>query len=68
MVMKYFISLFSIPIPQVTTTSVVIRVEDVNDNYPQFEQNEYLRVVQELATEFQPTLIIQVGVDARLAS
>lgn len=44
-----------------TTTSVVIMIEDVNDNYPVFEQNEYLRVVQELATEFQPTLIIQVS-------
>ena len=46
---------------QVTTTSVTIRVLDVNDNYPQFDQKQYKRVVQEGATTFLPPLVIQVS-------
>ncbi len=44
---------------QVTTTSVEIEVEDVNDNYPKFELPEYLRVVQEGDTGFRPPLVVQ---------
>lgn len=46
---------------QVTTTSAEIDVEDVNDNYPKFELEEYLRVVEEGDTSFRPPLVIQVG-------
>ena len=41
-----------------TTTAVTLHVTDVNDNYPAFEQEEYVRVVQELAEELQPALVV----------
>ncbi len=42
---------------------MLIHVDDVNDNFPIFEQLEYLRVVPERATDFQPSLVIEVPID-----
>ena len=44
---------------QVTTTGVTINIEDVNDNLPRFEQNEYARAIDEGADHFEPPLIIK---------
>lgn len=44
---------------QISTTALHIRVQDVNDNYPIFDQDEYLRVVEEQAMDFDVPLIIQ---------
>ncbi len=45
---------------QVTTVSVNVRIQDVNDNYPQFEKKQYRRVIEEDATEFRPQFFIKV--------
>lgn len=47
------------PYSQISTTALHIRVQDVNDNYPIFDQDEYLRVVEEQAMDFDVPLIIQ---------
>lgn len=44
---------------QVTTTGVRINIEDVNDNLPRFEGDEYARVIEEGADHFEPPLIIK---------
>ena len=44
---------------QITTTSVTINIQDVNDNYPRFEVKSYKRAVQEGATTFEPALIVK---------
>ena len=46
---------------QVTTVGVSIHVVDVNDNFPLFELEEYLRIVKESALEFEPPLTIQAS-------
>ena len=60
---------------QITTTSVRINIQDVNDNYPRFEVKSYKRAVPEGATTFEPALIVkatdtdgpsQVGLDQNL--
>ena len=42
-----------------TTTGVRINIEDVNDNLPRFEQDDYARVIEEGADHFEPPLIIK---------
>ena len=44
---------------KVTTTGVRINIEDVNDNLPRFEQDDYARVIEEGADHFEPPLIIK---------
>ena len=44
---------------QTTTTNLVIRIEDKNDNHPKFDREEYRRVVREGDTVFQPELFIR---------
>ena len=44
---------------QITTTSLIINIEDVNDNHPEFEQTEYRRVVREGDAKFEPPLVIK---------
>jgi len=44
---------------QTTTTNLVIRIEDVNDNHPEFGLNEYRRVVREGDSVFEPPLFIK---------
>jgi len=44
---------------QTTTTNLVIRIEDVNDNHPEFGLDEYRRVVREGDAVFEPALFIK---------
>ena len=44
---------------QITTTSVIIDIIDVNDNYPRFEAKSYKRAVPEGAITFEPPLIVK---------
>jgi len=44
---------------QTTTTNLVIRLEDVNDNHPKFGLEEYRRVVREGDAVFEPALFIK---------
>ena len=44
---------------QITTTSVTINIQDVNDNYPRFEVKSYKRDLPEGATTFEPALIVK---------
>jgi len=44
---------------QTTTTNLVIRIEDVNDNHPEFGLDEYRRVVREGDSVFEPALFIK---------
>ena len=44
---------------QITTTSIIINLQDVNDNYPRFEVKSYKRDVPEGATTFEPTLSVK---------
>jgi len=44
---------------QTTTTNLMIRIEDKNDNHPKFDRDEYRRIVREGETEFQPELFIR---------
>ena len=34
-------------------------IEDVNDNLPRFEQDDYARVIEEGADHFEPPLVIK---------
>jgi hypothetical protein len=43
---------------QTVTTGLTVRLEDVNDNHPQFEQAAYRRVVREGESVFEPPLVI----------
>ncbi len=52
--------LFYMIFSQVTTVSVNVRIQDVNDNYPQFEKKQYRRVIEEDAMEFRPQFFIKV--------
>ena len=42
-----------------TTTGVMIKIADVNDNFPRFELDEYARVIEEGADHFKPPLIVK---------
>lgn len=44
---------------QTTTTNLLIRIEDVNDNHPRFGLDEYRRVVREGDAVFEPALFIK---------
>ena len=44
---------------QTTTSNLLIRIEDKNDNYPKFDRDEYNRVVREGDAKFQPELFIR---------
>ena len=44
---------------QTTTTNLIIKLEDVNDNHPKFDRNEYRRVVRENDLFFDPPLFIK---------
>jgi len=44
---------------QTTTTNLIIRIEDVNDNHPKFGLDEYRRVVREGDDVFEPQLFIK---------
>lgn len=43
---------------QTTTTNVFIRIIDVNDNHPKFENNEYRRIIHEGDFVFEPQLFV----------
>ena len=43
-----------------STVSVTVRIQDVNDNYPAFDKKQYRRVIDEDATEFRPPFFIKV--------
>ena len=44
---------------QLATTSLIINIEDVNDNHPKFDQSEYKRVVRVGDSKFEPPLVIK---------
>ena len=44
---------------QTTTTNLMIKLEDVNDNHPRFDRDEYRRVVRESDTNFDPPLYLK---------
>ena len=44
---------------QITTTSITINLQDVNDNYPRFEVKSYKRDVPEGALTFDPPLRVK---------
>ena len=44
---------------QATTTNLIIKLLDVNDNHPKFEITEYRRVVRQSDTIFEPPLFIK---------
>ena len=44
---------------QTTTTNLLIRLQDVNDNHPRFDRDEYRRVVRESDASFDPPLYIR---------
>ena len=43
---------------QSTTTNLIIKLEDVNDNHPRFDRDEYRRIVRESDASFDPPLYI----------
>ena len=44
---------------QSTTTNLIIKLEDVNDNHPRFDREEYRRIVRESDASFDPPLYIR---------
>lgn len=46
---------------RIATVSLVIEVDDVNDNAPKFDQSEYRRTIREGATSFDPQLFVRVS-------
>ncbi|XP_011505905.1 PREDICTED: cadherin-23 [Ceratosolen solmsi marchali] len=44
---------------RITTVNVLVELEDVNDNEPIFEQQEYSRIVREGATSFDPQMFVK---------
>ncbi|XP_017888603.1 cadherin-23 [Ceratina calcarata] len=44
---------------RVSAVNILIELEDVNDNKPVFEQNEYARTVREGATSFDPQMFVR---------
>nr|XP_003700747.1 PREDICTED: cadherin EGF LAG seven-pass G-type receptor 2 [Megachile rotundata]XP_012134616.1 PREDICTED: cadherin EGF LAG seven-pass G-type receptor 2 [Megachile rotundata] len=44
---------------RVSTVNILIELEDVNDNKPIFEQNEYSRTIREGATSFDPQVFVR---------
>lgn len=44
---------------RVSAVNILIELEDVNDNIPVFEQNEYTRTVREGATSFDPQMFVR---------
>lgn len=46
---------------KIATTSIVIDVDDINDNAPKFDQNEYKRTIREGATSLDPQFFVRVS-------
>lgn len=46
---------------KISTVSVVMEIEDVNDNSPVFEQRDYRRTLREGSSIFEPQLFIRVS-------
>ncbi|CAB0037958.1 unnamed protein product [Trichogramma brassicae] len=46
---------------RVSTVSLLVEVEDVNDNEPRFETSEYTRIVREAATSFDPQMFVRAS-------
>ncbi|XP_076753802.1 cadherin 74A [Xylocopa sonorina] len=44
---------------RVSAVNILIELDDVNDNKPTFEQNEYTRTVREGATSFDPQMFVR---------
>lgn len=44
---------------KVSSASLMIELEDVNDNDPLFEQSEYSRIIRESATSFDPQMFVR---------
>ena len=44
---------------QSTSTNLIIQLEDVNDNHPRFDREEYRRIVRESDASFDPPLYIR---------
>ncbi|XP_033194669.1 cadherin 74A isoform X1 [Bombus vancouverensis nearcticus] len=44
---------------RVSAVNILIELDDVNDNKPVFEQNEYTRTVREGATSFDPQMFVR---------
>ena len=44
-----------------TSVPVMINIEYVNDNPPVFEQNQYRRLIQNRAIDFDPPLVVKVA-------
>lgn len=46
---------------KIATTSIVIDVDDINDNAPKFDQTEYKRTIREGATSLDPQFFVRVS-------
>jgi len=46
---------------RIATTSIVIEVDDINDNTPKFDQTEYKRTIREGATSLDPQFFVRVS-------
>lgn len=44
---------------RVSAVNILIELDDVNDNKPMFEQNDYTRTVREGATSFDPQMFVR---------
>lgn len=44
---------------KITTVNIFVEVDDVNDNSPYFELSEYLRIIRDKATTFDPQFFVR---------